>query len=132
MGWGEFYFFFLQKDTKVLTVESDDAYIEELSEIAGKLGYKVNITDKDSLNITQFLNNDLTIIKAQDYSEIGDNIFNFTNWSFIVNDGIARKKVLEKIITLDSQPIVILDNIEYCANWGHLARSSAKPEQVKV
>lgn len=131
-GGGNSTLFFLQKKAKVLTIESDDAFIEKICRISTALGYKASVTNKFDLSAESFFSNDLSIVKVKDYDEIGDDVFNLTNWSMIVNDGISRKQVMSKIASLASQSIIVLDNVEYCANWGHLARSSAKPEQVRV
>ena len=46
--------------------------------------------------------------------------------------GIARREILEKLISDRINSILVLDNVEYCANWGRLDGDSAKPELIKV
>lgn len=131
-GGGNSTIYFLQKKCQVLTIESDDSFISDLCLLAEKAGFTVAITDNLTQAISAYSNNDLTILKAQDYSEIGDGIFEFNPWSIVVNDGISRKEVIEAITEKATQAIVVLDNVEYCANWGRLARSSGKTETVRA
>jgi hypothetical protein len=53
-------------------------------------------------------------------------------WTFIINDGISRDLVLKEIVDFKVNSIVILDNTEYCANWGRLDRTSAKPKFISI
>ncbi|MCX8498867.1 MAG: hypothetical protein ORN25_05830, partial [Caulobacteraceae bacterium] len=71
------------------------------------------------------------VIKADNVSELGNIIIDY-NWDIIVNDGISRREVLEEIHSKSVNAIVILDNVEYSANWGRLDRGSAKPDLIKA
>lgn len=131
-GGGNSTIYFLQKKCQVLTIESDDAFISDLCLLAEKSGFSVKVTNNIKQAMAAYEHFDLTILKAQDYSEIGDIIFEFKAWSIVVNDGISRKEVIEAISAKATQAIVVLDNGEYCANWGRLARSSGKTETVRA
>lgn len=129
-GGGNSTLYFLQKKLKVVTIESDDGFITMLSDMANQLGYKSIKIQPENFNDRTIIDNDLVIVKALDISNL-DHILN-KDWSIIVNDGIARKQVLEGVLGNKFNPIVILDNVEYCANWGRLDRSSAKPDLIYV
>ena len=131
-GGGNSTIYFLQKKCQVLTVESDDEFISDLCLLAEKAGFTVNVVHHIKQAIASYEKFDLTILKAQDYSEIGNSIFEFNAWSIVVNDGISRKEVIDAVTEKAAQAIVVLDNGEYCANWGRLARSSAKTETVRA
>jgi hypothetical protein len=139
-GGGNSTLFFLQKGIKVVCVENDDNFIELLINFANLSGLKASVVDIKNFDSIHIVNNDLTLVRASDYNtEINqseckeiENIIRSLDWSFIVNDGIARKQVIQEILSSNSQSIIILDNVEHCANWGHLDRSSAKPKLIEL
>ena len=132
-GGGNSTLFFLQKKAKVVTIESDDVFIADIKNVALQLGYKVHVADKLFSEFELIETNDLIIIKSVDIKEIKFDIFTALDWTFIVNDGISRKDIVSKIQSSNlTNSIIIIDNIEYCANWGHLDRSSAKPDLVSI
>jgi len=130
-GGGNSTLYFLQKKLKVVTIESDDGFIDLLCDMANRLGYKSIKIKPQIFNKKLLEDHDLVIIKAADIDDT-DDIINKMDWSIIVNDGIARKHVLQEVSKSKFNPIVILDNVEYCANWGRLDRSSAKPDLIDV
>lgn len=131
-GGGNSTLYFLQKNCKILTVESNDEFIKDLYSLAISTGATAKIVESLSQVEESFLNFDLIILKAKSYDEIGSSIFGIVNWDIIVNDGISRKEVLQMFYKESKNSILILDNCEYCANWGRLARSSAKVDTVRV
>lgn len=131
-GGGNSSIYFLQKGCRLLTIESDDSYIANVLEICRSLGFKATTTDDSEVAISNFHEFDLTILRASTFEEVGDAVFDRKKWSIILNDGISRKDVIEAISTRRCSSIVILDNVEYCANWGKLERSSAHPDRVKI
>lgn len=130
-GGGNSTFYLLGKGLKVITVENDDNYIKFLEEISSNIGFKckkINPYELDNKTIDSY---DLLIIKASSISELGDIILQF-DWDLIVNDGISRRELLEQIHNKLRNTIIILDNVEYSANWGRLDRGSAKPDLIKA
>ena len=130
-GGGNSTIYFLQNQCQVLTVESNDTYINYLATLTKQLGYKINVVSTLTEAKHNFKDFDLTILKADKLEDIGEDIFDYINWSIILNDGISRLQVLEAIKKRDCNSIVILDNAEYCANWGKLEKASAHPDRVK-
>jgi hypothetical protein len=130
-GGGNSTLYFLSKNCRVLTVESDEKFVNNLYDLVISNGKTVKIIDGvDGLG--EFISNtDLLILKASDVSDVDDKVFDL-KWDIIVNDGVSRKEVVSLIENKFSESVIILDNIEYCANWGRLARSSAKVETVEV
>lgn len=130
-GGGNSSIYFLQKQCRLLTIECDDGYIDDLVKISRSLGFKAIVTTNLKDSAEQFNNFDLTILKATAFDEIGESVFELIDWSIVVNDGISRKEVIETLMKHKAGSIVVLDNAEYCANWGKLERSSAHPDRVK-
>lgn len=130
-GGGNSTFYLLSKKCKVVTVESDQGYIDLLINMARQIKYTACAVDASSLSEGVMSENDLVILKAQDFSQVHDVIGGYS-WNFVVNDGISRREVLSYIQENAIDCIVILDNVEYCANWGRLDRSSAKPDLIRA
>jgi hypothetical protein len=130
-GGGNSTFYLLSKKCKVVTVESDDGYIELLLNMARQMSFAACTVSAASLNGDIISENDLIILKATSFSESGSVIDDYA-WDFIVNDGVSRREILKHIQHNAINSIIILDNAEYCANWGRLDRSSAKPDLIKV
>src|ERR1700722_15672861 len=130
-GGGNTTLYFLQKGIKVVTVESDERFISLLQEIAGGLGYTSTTVDAADFGAQLLEQHDLIVLKASSIAET-DEIIAKLNWTIIMNDGISRKLVVEEIIRCKSNSIIVLENIKYCANWGRLNRSIAKPDLIKT
>jgi hypothetical protein len=131
-GGGNSSIYFLQKQCRILTIENREDFIHDLLNLSQCLGYRVRIEDNFKEASAHFNEYDMTIIKAEKYEDIGDAVFEMADWSFIVNDGISRDLVIEKILEHQSKSIVVLDNVEYCANWGKLELASAHPDRVRI
>jgi hypothetical protein len=130
-GGGNSTFFFLSKGLRVVSVESDENYIEFLSNTSRNTGYSVKVYDDSSEYLMSNSHTDLSIVFAQNLTDVPEFIGSIRA-DIIVNDGISRREVLEKIIQIKPKSIIVLDNVEYSANWGRLDRSSAKPDLIKV
>lgn len=130
-GGGNSTLYLLAKGARVVTVESDDGYIDFIRGTACQIGYQVIVTGTEAVLPELLKQHHLIIIKAQSYSEVA-HLVSAIKWDFIVNDGIARKEVLSDIHQKAIESVIILDNVEYCANWGRLDRTSAKPDLIKV
>lgn len=130
-GGGNSTFYLLGKGLKVATIESDDDYIEFIRNIAENIGHKAKIVTSGKFDETLFSDFDLLIIRARNIQET-DNIIGKSDWDFIIDDGVSRREVLQDIHSTSKQTVIILDNIEYCANWGRLDRTSAKPDLIKA
>lgn len=129
-GGGNSTLYFLGKGCKILTVEHNDEYINCIVSMARSIGYSISV-ESNLLASFEALNSfDLVILKSFSFEEIGEDILDY-EWTFIVNDGVSRTELNESLIKNKSKSIVILDNVEYCANWGKLARCSAHPERVR-
>lgn len=129
-GGGNSSLYFLQKKCKVMTVESDTAFLESVSSMAKNLGHTVCVVQNVEDALKKYNDHDLTILNVPDLQSIGTNIFDALPWDIVVNDGISRDEVLDAVGAMKGSPIVILDNAEYCANWGHLERSSGKKKRA--
>jgi hypothetical protein len=130
-GGGNSTFFFLSKGVKVVCVESDKKYIEFLSSVARNTGYSVEEYVNSSEYLTRNSHTDLSIVFAQNLKDVPE-VIESIEANCIVNDGISRREVLERILQIKPQSIIVLDNVEYSANWGRLDRDSAKPDLVRV
>jgi len=130
-GGGNSTLYFLGKGCRLLTIESDDAYIQDLLNISQSIGFRSRSVGQVKDVLASFSDYDLTILKASDFKDVGKAIFNLQDWSFIVNDGISRNDVIQTISECNTNAVVVLDNAEYCANWGKLERCAAHPERVK-
>lgn len=130
-GGGNSTLYLLTKGSKVVTIESDENYINFIHRSAQSTGYTSASVSPREFNKKLLEDNQLVIIKATDYSDVANLVFDHP-WDFIVNDGISRKEVLSDIHQKGINSIIILDNVEYCANWGRLDRTSAKPDLIKI
>jgi len=130
-GGGNSTFYLLAKRVKVVTVESDKDYIQFICNVARNVGFKVAIVSPAEYSAALSDAHELVIIQAKHFSEAKGLLLDY-RWEIVINDGIARKEVLETISEQSIDAIVVLDNVEYCANWGRLDRSSAKPDLIKV
>jgi len=125
-GGGNSSIYFLQKNCKVCTVEDNPSFISDLISLSDTLNLKsIIVKELDELK-DNFDDYDFLILDISEKKIIQKDIFNIINWSIIVNDGANRAEVLEGLQENSIGSIVILDNIEYAANWGRLARSSGK------
>jgi|GEM_PF-1121395 len=130
-GGGNSTLYLLSKGSNVVTVESDENYIEFIRGTAKSSGYKVAVVSPGKFSVQLLEEHHLTIIKASKYEEVPQ-LITQAKWDFIVSDGIARAEVLNDIRKNAVRSVVILDNVEYCANWGRLDRTSAKPDLIKL
>lgn len=131
MGGGNSSLYFLQKQCRVLTIESNVDFIQDLLKLSLALGYKARVLTKLEDAAIHFHEYNLTILKADTFEEVGEAVFEMEEWSIILNDGISRHQVIKSIMERKSSAIIVLDNVEYCANWGTLARCSAHPDRVR-
>lgn len=130
-GGGNSTLYLLGKGSRVVTIESDDRYIDFIASAARNIGFKTASVNAESFSLDLMTHHNLVIIKAKEYADVS-HLVTAERWDFIVNDGIARKELLSTIHQHQVNSVVILDNVEYCANWGRLDRSSAKPDLIKV
>lgn len=130
-GSGNSTLYLLTKGVRVVTIESDEAYIALVCNLARDAGYRATAVNIENFGQSLLDEFHLVAIKATSLRET-NNILTTHHWDFVVNDGISRREVIEEIHQTGVNAIVILDNVEYCANWGHLDRSSAKPELLKA
>lgn len=130
-GGGNSSFYLLGKGAKIATIESDDGYIKFICDVAKNMGYSSVVSSLADFDQSLFSEYELVVIKAKDISETG-NLISENSWDFIVNDGVSRRDVLLQVHSMNENTIVILDNVEYAANWGRLDRTSAKPDLVKA
>lgn len=131
-GGGNSTLWLLQKGCKILTVENNQTFIDNLFKISELLGFRTMISKSASESLSKIQDFDCIILQADKFDDIGEELFSHENWDIIINDGIDRLKVIEKIACYDGAPITVLDNSEYCANWGKLERCSAHPDRVKA
>lgn len=130
-GGGNSTLFFLSKGLRVTTVESDEVYVKALISLVEAAGFKARVYSDLIEFESNAISEDLSIVFAKNLGEI-PNIFDQVDFDVIVNDGISRKDVLINILEKKPNAIVVLDNVEYSANWGRLDRSSAKPDLIPV
>lgn len=129
-GGGNSTLFFLSKGLKVLTIEADKNYVDFLCNVARGCGFSAAVFLDGSSYVRDGSNYDLSIIFTAKLSDVLE-IMDLAKADIIINDGIFRREVLDKISKDRPNSIIVLDNVEYSANWGHLDRSSAKPLLVK-
>lgn len=130
-GGGNSSIYFLQKQCRILTIESSEDFINDLLKLSQGLGYRARIVTTLEEGVIHFNEYDLTILKAEKFEDVGTAVFEMEEWSIILIDGISRQQVIETIIERKSSSIVVLENVEYCANWGKLERASAHPDRVR-
>ena len=130
-GGGNSSFFFLSKGLKVVSVESDPNYIEFLINVARNTGFNAAAFTDSNVLITKMDEYDLLILSASKFADVS-RLIDTLDSDIIVNDGIARREILDKLLIDEPDKIIILDNVEYAANWGRLDRSSAKPDLICV
>jgi len=134
IGAGNSTLYFLSKGCSVVSIESDGSCINAIIGAARSFMFNARYTDWKDFNFKLpilFSEPELHIFKAQTIKDIPNNIFDF-DWDIIINDGISRHECLEEISQNNKNSIVILDNAEYCSNWGTLQRSSAYPPRIKA
>ena len=134
IGGGNSTLYFLSKGCSVLSIESNDDCIATLIPAARSFGFTAQSTDWEALNferIRSAADPTLLVIKAESIEDIWDQVWALP-WDFILNDGISRHECLQKIVAGNRDSIVILENAEYCANWGSLQRSSAYPPRIRA
>jgi hypothetical protein len=130
-GGGNSSIYFLQKQCRILTIESSEDFINDLLKLSQGLGYRARIVTTLEEVAIHFNEYDLTILKAEKFEDVGAAVFEMEDWSIILIDGISRQQVIETIIERKSSSIIVLENVEYCANWGKLERASAHPDRVR-
>ena len=130
-GGGNSTFYLLKKGLKVVTVESEDAYIDFVCGIAERIGYRAIQAKADDFSASLFSSFDLIAVKAGSIADTSG-VLGRLAWDFVVNDGVSRREVLQQIHRQNIPTVLILDNVEYCANWGRLDRSSAKPDLIRA
>lgn len=130
-GGGNSTFYFLSKGLQVITVESDPQYMDFLATVAQKAGFSAQIFHHFDDFLAQENTLDLAILAAKKLEDLPD-IISKVRTDIISNDGISRREVLEDITRLKPNAIIVLDNVDYAANWGSLTRSSGKPDLIKV
>lgn len=136
IGSGNSTLFFLNKGLRVVSLEASAEYVSYVVKIAKALGYTVKVVDTMEQVDDSF---DLCVVKLPDYdNKIHSPGFWYDSlgieklqldYDFLVNDGVDRKFFLKKFRSCTNS-IIILDNCEYAANWGRLAKSSAKPDLI--
>lgn len=128
-GGGNSSLYFLQNKCRVLTVESSIEYCENLLSISKQLGFNARIVTTAAEAENDFNRYDLTILNIESLADVGMVLFENIKWTFIVNDGISRKEVIDATMSKSTDSIVILDNVEFAANWGSLNLASAVPQR---
>lgn len=130
-GGGNSTVYFLQRGCSVVTVESEDVYIRDLVDLAKTIDISCCVVDSMPEYIKHSQDYDLIIFKATEYEAIKELILS-KKWSIITNDGITRANILQDVYLKTEESIIILDNIEYCANWGRLEKCSGKKKQSEL
>lgn len=131
-GGGNSTIYFLQNKFKVFCCESSEEFIQDLNKLATIQGFSVEILEGNFSQLQSLeLAADLTILPINAFDKtIHCDLIHGNDWDVIVNDGFAREQVMEQIVDKVSS-ILIVDNVEYAANWGHtLARSSAHESRI--
>ncbi len=134
IGAGNSSLYFLSKGCSIVSVESDDFCVDSIIGSACSFGFNAKKSEWKDFKFKipiSFSSPELQIFKAQTIKDMPQNIFDY-DWDIIVNDGISRHECLEGILQNNKNSIIILDNVEYCANWGTLQRSTAYPLRIKV
>lgn len=130
-GGGNSTLYFLSKGLQVITVESDLQFVDFLATVAQKAGFSAQIFQHFDDFLAKENTLDLAILVAQQLSDLPD-IISKVHTDLISSDGISRREVLAEIMRIKPNAIVVLDNVDYAANWGRLTRSSGKPDLIEV
>lgn len=135
VGSGNSTLFLLNKNFSVVSVECDSGYVEHVTGLAIATGYKVKVVhsyaDIDpayDLNMIQLSEYTNAIKPGTWYAELGIDGVSL-DYDLLINDGVDRMLFMRKF-SLCEQAIVLVDNCEYAANWGRIAKSSAKPDLI--
>ncbi len=131
-GGGNSTLYFLSRKCRVLTVESDACYINDLSALTTSMGYRSVVVSSTADALRELDTADVVILQAKGIQDVEEQIFSGRDWTFLLNDGISRREVLEAVERSAFQGLLILDNVEYCGNWGSLERAAAHPDRVRV
>lgn len=131
IGGGNSTLYLLGKGFRVVTIEASRSFGDSIKNIATQAGYnvKTGLAQDEILDkLNQF---DLCLLYAEDTIHEASHLFDSCEWDVIVNDGIDRTNVLRQILNANTNSLVILDNCEYCANWGgRLERGSAHTTRI--
>lgn len=138
VGSGNSTFYLLDKGIQVLSIETDRDYIDFVKSTSEAAGYEVQVVDNTAPDV---LTADLTIVYVSAnrdeeekpgfwFNKLGLD-FNHFKFDLVINDGTDRMFFLNAVRQLDDV-IVIIDNVEYAANWGRLNKSSAKPDLINI
>ncbi|MCB1538806.1 MAG: hypothetical protein H6865_06355 [Rhodospirillales bacterium] len=130
-GAGNSTLYLLARGARVVSIEHDAGYRGFVRGAAEQAGYKVVETPPEGFAPTMLDAYDLVLIAATGFAET-ERILCVGSWDVVINDGIGRREVLEIIREKAIGALIILDNVEYCANWGRLDRTSAKPDLMRV
>lgn len=138
VGSGNSTFYLLDKGIQVLSIETDRDYIDFVQSTSEAAGYEVQVVNNTAPDV---LAADLTMVyvsaNQDEETKPGfwfnklDLDFNHFKFDFVINDGTDRMFFLDAVRKLDDV-IVIIDNVEYAANWGRLNKSSAKPDLINI
>jgi len=138
VGSGNSTYYLLDKGIQVLSIETNPDYIDFVKSTSEAAGYSVRVVNNTA---PEELASDLTIVyvsASQDEETKPGFWFNKLNmdfnqykFDFVINDGPDRMFFLDAVRKLDDV-IVIIDNVEYAANWGRLNKSSAKPDLINI
>lgn len=130
IGGGNSSLYFLSKGCNVVTIESEDCFIEDLQKTGISMGYSVDVCNtKEQLQFLHESKADLKIIKAENIEEVDTEIL-LEDYHLFLNDGISRHEFLDFYVENKMKPMIILDNTEYAANCGHLRQACAYPERI--
>lgn len=133
IGGGNSTLYFLGKGFRVLTIEDSPSFIHDIESHARQGGYRVETGSTPDEGLDALKNSDLVLLQAGRISPEALSLISSTKWSIIVNDGIDRAEVLSEIYAVNTGSLIILDNCEYCANWGaRLERGSAHPTRIPI
>lgn len=131
-GGGNSTLYFLQRGLRVVSIEPSAEYLRKIESLASELGYRVaRWNGVDDLKVVLDRAN-LLLVDAELVKDRESKIFDAgVEWHFVVNDGVSRESVMNLAQEHARSSILVVDNIEYCANWGRLERCAAHPTRVR-
>lgn len=129
-GGGNSTLYFLQKGLSVVSVEADPRWRERLARITSELGFHVCPTTAQPCDhVDRATQPVLQIVAAERLDAVPPWVL-AEEYLVTLNDGIDRWASLEALLARQDEDLLIVDNVEYAADWGTLPIGSGYPERA--
>jgi hypothetical protein len=131
IGGGSSTLFFLGKGLSVVCIEADEQWRSRLRFSAHEMGVHVCETSSPCPHVEPNGSGvrTLHLVDASEYPAIPDWVF-VPNYLLMVCDGIDRWKTFDRLMSVQQEGLLLVDNLEYASDWGRLPLSSGWPERA--